>query len=62
MWLFDIIKDGTLVDNRSYFVNNGIFTNKSLGNQLVLKLKQKASGLTLKMMSLPFGFFKFSFA
>ena len=48
MWLFDIIKDGTLVDNRSYFVNNGIFTNKSLGNQLVLKLKQKASGLTLK--------------
>lgn len=62
MWLFDIIKDGTLVDNRSYFVNNGILTNKSQGNQLLLAPKQKDSGLIIKMMSLPFGFFEFSFA
>ena len=41
MWLFDIIKDGTLVDNRSYFVNNGIFTNKSLGESISLKTKTK---------------------
>jgi hypothetical protein len=41
MWLFDIIKDGTLVDNRSYFVNNGILTNKSQGESISLKTKTK---------------------
>lgn len=30
MWLFDIIKDGTLVDNQSYLVNNGKLTNHRL--------------------------------
>lgn len=28
MWLFNIIKDGTLVDNQSYFVSEGVLTNQ----------------------------------
>jgi 5-methylcytosine-specific restriction enzyme subunit McrC len=46
VWLFDIIKNGTLVDNRSYLVNQGILTNRRLGESITLltKLKgQKAS-------------------
>ena len=48
MWLFDIINDGTLVDNRSYFVNNGIFTNKSLGESISLNTKTKGQWTNTK--------------
>ncbi|HBS0497715.1 TPA: restriction endonuclease [Klebsiella pneumoniae] len=48
MWLFDIIKDGTLVDNRSYFANNGIFTNKSLGESISLNFKTKGQRTNIK--------------
>jgi 5-methylcytosine-specific restriction enzyme subunit McrC len=30
MWLFNIIKDGTLVDNQTYLVNQGVLTNRRL--------------------------------
>jgi 5-methylcytosine-specific restriction enzyme subunit McrC len=40
VWLFDIIQDGTLVDNQSYFVNQAILTNSRLG-RVNLEFKQK---------------------
>ena len=41
MWLFDIIKKGTLVDNQSYLVNQGILTNRRLGESIALSTKSK---------------------
>lgn len=41
MWLFDIIKNGTLVDNQSYLVNQGILTNRRLGESITLSTKSK---------------------
>ena len=41
MWLFDVIKNGTLVDNRSYFVNQGILTNGRLDETITLCTKSK---------------------
>ncbi|TFT64806.1 restriction endonuclease, partial [Proteus mirabilis] len=41
MWLFDIIKNGTLVDNQSYFVSEGILTNRRLGKSITLSAKSK---------------------
>ena len=39
MWLFDIIKDGTLVDNQSYSVNHGLLTNRRLNESITLSTK-----------------------
>ena len=36
MWLSDIIKNGTLVDNQSYFVNQGILNNRHLEKSITL--------------------------
>ena len=36
-WLYDIIKDGTLVDNQSYVVQQGVVSNCRLGVHLSLK-------------------------
>ncbi|TFT51533.1 restriction endonuclease, partial [Proteus mirabilis] len=41
MWLFDIIKNGTLVDNQSYFVSEGILKNRRLGKSITLRTKSK---------------------
>lgn len=41
MWLFNIIKNGTLVDNQSYVVNQGILTNRRLGKSIALNTKSK---------------------
>ncbi|MBT6477843.1 MAG: restriction endonuclease [Gammaproteobacteria bacterium] len=41
MWLFDIIKDGTLVDNQSYAVNRGMLTNRRLRDSVTLSTKSK---------------------
>ncbi|MFC6637392.1 restriction endonuclease [Sulfitobacter sp. JBTF-M27] len=41
MWLFDIIKNGTLVDNQSYLVHQGILTNMRLGESISLNTKSK---------------------
>jgi len=41
VWLFDIIKNGTLVDNQSYFVSEGILTNRRLGDSITLSSKSK---------------------
>ena len=41
MWLFDIIKNGTLVDNQSYLVNQGILTNRRLDESVTLSTKSK---------------------
>ncbi len=41
MWLFDVIKNGTLVDNQSYLVNQGILTNRRLGQSITLCTKSK---------------------
>jgi 5-methylcytosine-specific restriction enzyme subunit McrC len=39
VWLFDIIKNGTMVDNQSYFVSEGILTNRRLGKSITLSAK-----------------------
>lgn len=36
MWLFDIIKNGTLVDNQSYLVNDGVLTNHRFSQPIQL--------------------------
>lgn len=41
MWLFDIIKNGTLVDNQCYQVNQGVLTNRRLGHSIQLDAKSK---------------------
>ena len=41
MWLFEIIKNGTLVDNQSYCVNDGIMTNRRLSGPITLNTKSK---------------------
>jgi hypothetical protein len=41
VWLFDIIKNGTLVDNQSYWVNQGIFANRRLCESFALSSKSK---------------------
>lgn len=41
MWLFDIIKNGTLVDNQSYLVNQGILTNGRLDKPIILNSRSK---------------------
>lgn len=40
-WLFDIIKNGILVDNQSYVANQGIFSNRHLNKPIPLKTKAK---------------------
>ena len=43
-WLFDILQDGTIVDNRSYWVNQGLFTNNTnnrLNSQIALNIGQR---------------------
>ena len=40
MWLFDLIKNGTLVDNQCYQVNQGVVTNRHL-DPIQLKTKSK---------------------
>lgn len=40
-WLFDIIKNGTLVDNQFYSVNQGVLTNKRLSEPLSLNSRAK---------------------
>lgn len=42
MWLYDIIKNGALIDNQSYLVNDGILINRHLGKvTLNSKLKRQ---------------------
>ncbi|MGZ8945445.1 MAG: 5-methylcytosine restriction system specificity protein McrC [Methylococcaceae bacterium] len=41
MWLFDVIKNGTLVDNQCYQVNQGVLTNRRLSNSIQLNSKSK---------------------
>ena len=41
MWLFEIIKNGTLVDNQTYSVNQGILTNRRLSEPVVLSTRLK---------------------
>jgi len=41
VWLFNIIKNGTLVDNQSYLVNQGILTNRRLRDSVTLRTKSK---------------------
>ena len=41
MKLLDIIKDGTLVDNQPYSINQGILTNGRLGGNITLKTKSE---------------------
>lgn len=41
MWLFDIIKKGTLVDNQTYSVNDGLLTNRRLSKPITLSTKSK---------------------
>lgn len=41
MLLFDIIKNGTLVDNQSYQVNQGVLTNRRLADPIQLDAKSK---------------------
>jgi len=38
-WLFDILKDNTLVDNQTYFANGGIFTNHRLKENIELDIR-----------------------
>ncbi len=40
MWLFDIIKDGTLVDNQSYLVNQGVLSNRILVEPIQLHSRE----------------------
>ncbi|MEI7638240.1 MAG: hypothetical protein WCJ37_13110 [Syntrophus sp. (in: bacteria)] len=42
MWLFDIIKNGMLVDNQCYQVNQGVLTNRKLSDSI--QLNQKSQG------------------
>ncbi|MCW8772380.1 5-methylcytosine restriction system specificity protein McrC, partial [Acinetobacter baumannii] len=42
MWLFNVIKNGTLVDNQIYTVQDGILYNRRLDNPV--KLNKRASG------------------
>jgi 5-methylcytosine-specific restriction enzyme subunit McrC len=39
-WLFDIIKNNTLVDNQTYQTNNGVFTNHRLKEPITLLRRQ----------------------
>jgi 5-methylcytosine-specific restriction enzyme subunit McrC len=39
-WLFDIIKNNTLVDNQTYQTNNGVFTNRRLKEPIKLSRRQ----------------------
>lgn len=41
MWLFNIIKNGTLLDNQSYLVDHGILTNRHLREPIILSAKSK---------------------
>ncbi len=41
MWLSSIIKNGTLVDNQSYSVNQGVLTNRRLSAPVTLSAKSK---------------------
>ncbi|MDE2738568.1 MAG: hypothetical protein OXH47_03500 [Paracoccaceae bacterium] len=41
MWLFDIIKNGDLVDNQNYVVNQGEFTNNRWSKPVTLFTKSK---------------------
>ena len=44
MWLFDLIKNGTLVDNQCYQVRQGVVTNGRLGSiQLRSRVRQRKS-------------------
>jgi hypothetical protein len=38
-WLFNILKDGTLVDNQSYSVNKGVLVNRRLRTPIVLNAR-----------------------
>ena len=42
MWLFDVIKNGTLVDNQIYTVRDGVLHNRRLDASI--KLKKRANG------------------
>ena len=42
MWLFDVIKNGTLVDNQIYTVRDGVLDNRRLDASI--KLKKRANG------------------
>lgn len=42
MWLFDVIKNGTLVDNQTYTVQDGILHNRRL--DAPIKLNKRANG------------------
>lgn len=41
MWLFEILKNGRLVDNQTYLVNHGILTNRRLSEPITLSTKSK---------------------
>jgi len=40
VWLFNIIKNGTLVDNQSYLVNQGVLTNRRLAEPIQLHTRE----------------------
>ena len=40
-WLFDVLQNGTIVDNQSYWINQGLFTNNRLNLQITLNARQK---------------------
>ena len=42
MWLFDVIKNGTLVDNQIYTVRDGVLHNRRLDASI--KLNKRANG------------------
>ena len=42
-WLYDILRDGSLVDNRKYIVSNDIFTDYHLNTTKKLLFKGRYS-------------------
>ena len=55
-WLYDILRDSTLVDNQVYQADNGIFKNSRL-QDFQLNKEEKENGLTIKIMNRQFGHF-----
>ncbi len=41
MWLFNLIKDGSLVDNQCYHIDQGVMSNRRLGDSIQLESRAK---------------------
>lgn len=55
MWLFDVIKNGTLVDNQIYTVRDGVLDNRRLDASIKLKKRANGQWINPQMMIKKFG-------